>query len=64
MQIFIKDHDYDILKITSNGDFIPTLKKGNKVNAELRSKCNKGRAKRVANNYRDLSILFYRLDSK
>ena len=31
MHIFIKDHDYELREIISKGDFVPTMKEGDKI---------------------------------
>jgi len=49
MQIFIKDHDYDLWKTISNGDFIPTMMEGDKIVPKPRF-THKGTEK-VTNNY-------------
>ena len=63
MQIFIKYHDYDLWKIISSEDFIPTLQKGDKVEPKLRLKYTKVETKKVVKNYRALNISVCGLDS-
>jgi len=48
MQIFIKYHDYDLWKIISSEDFIPTLQKGDKVEPKSRSEYTKEEVERAA----------------
>ena len=58
MQIFIKDHDYEVWEIISDGVFIPTLKQEDKVDPKSRSEYTKAKAERVAKNHRGFNILF------
>ena len=58
MYISIKDHDYDIQKIISNGDIIPGLKKRDKVEPKSRLEYAKVEAERVTKNYKALNSLF------
>ena len=61
MQIFIKDHDYEVQEIISQGNFVPTVKEGDKIVPKPMSEFTHEKTEKVAKNQR--AILFYDLDS-
>ena len=62
MWIFIKRLDYELWDIFSRGDFVPTVKEGNKTVPKLISHFSKVESEKLAKHYRVLNILFHGLD--
>ena len=51
------------MEINMNEDFVPTVKKGEKITAKLRSDFSKDETEKVVKKFRALNILFCGLDS-
>ena len=63
MQIFIKDRDCELRDIISKGDFVPTMKEGDKIVLKSRSQFTYEETEKMIKNYKALNILFCGLDS-
>ena len=63
MQIFINDLDDELWEIIFKGDFVPTMKKEDKMFLKLISKFSNVKTEQAAKSYRALNILFCGLDS-
>ena len=63
MQIFIKDHDYEVCEIISRDDFVPTMKERDKIVLKPILAFTHEETKKMAKNCRALKILFCGFDS-